>query len=277
MKNYHYTKAMHLPSIINEGVIRTTFITGVKRERPAAWLTRSEKWELCCSISKINPKNGGPQKLSMEEMRDLVGVCRIKIRETLPTTSWNKFKYVGKVSESVYDSFTEFSIQAGGKTHLWNCSFSPITEEYFESIEMLVGDTWVVWDKTVSIEDFVNVCHSNNSLEELPNLSNYHKGFLEQEAFLLINQEGIIDAWEKCKFMQGYFEMYVNEDYSSCKLRFIESDFIESDFKCLVKNSQSEKLYLHVFWMATRAQYKRAMPYDPTTKSLIICETTIAA
>ena len=42
MNNYHYTKAIHLPSIINEGLIRTTLITNSKKERRAAWLTKSE-------------------------------------------------------------------------------------------------------------------------------------------------------------------------------------------------------------------------------------------
>ena len=43
MSKYHYTKAVHLPSIINEGKIRTTILTGAKKEKPAVWLTTSEE------------------------------------------------------------------------------------------------------------------------------------------------------------------------------------------------------------------------------------------
>jgi hypothetical protein len=274
MNNYHYTKAIHLPNIINEGLIRTTTISDEKRELPAVWLSKSEEWEILCSDGKMEISNLKITLLTVEEMKKTMGVCRIRISEKLQTTSWGKFKYSGKVSNEFFHSYDHYVRNEGGRTEYWSCTFKPIKKEYFESIEMLVGDEWIVWDGSLPIEEFLQIGHAQNSGVQL---SNVNYGFLEQEAFLLLNQEVLISAWEKNKFKNGYFEMYVLDDYSSYELKFIEGDFYKNDFKSLVKNCNSERMYFHVFWMATKSQYKRSISYDPGSKRYILTENTMAA
>lgn len=269
MSNYHYTKAVHLASIVNEGKIRTTTITNDKKERPAAWLTKSDEWEVCCSAATLDSQGNTQSRLSVDEMKESFGVCRIKIKETLPTTNWAKFKYVGKVSASNYYLFDEFSRKRGGKPQLWNCSFKPITSDYFESIEMLVEDNWVVWDKSVSIEQFIDICHSCNSRNKLPETNVFPLAVINQMNFFKEKQEEIIDAWLENKAEKGYLEIHVKEDYYNCQIKFIKKNISMVEFNQIVKNEKVDYLYLHLLWHETKTHYKAAFAYDPINKMLI--------
>lgn len=270
MSNYHYTKAVHLANIVNEGKIRTTIITNDKKERPAVWLTKSEEWELCCSAGRFNPGGLITTRLSLKEMQETLGVCRIKISEKLQTTSWAKFKYVGKISESYYHQFDDFCQKQGGKTHRWNCSFKPISSEYFESIEMLVGDKWLKWDGSVSIEEFIDICHSCNVDAELPEMKEYPLEILGQLDFFLNKQDEIIEAWEKNKGSKGYLEIYVREDYCTCNIKYINKNIRKSQFHHTPINENHDYLYLHMLWFDTKTHYKGAFAYDPINKKLIM-------
>jgi hypothetical protein len=269
MSNYHYTKAVHLPSIINEGKIRTTLLTGAKKEKPAVWLTTSEEWEPCCSSGKIDPLTNSSKTMSLDEMKEIMGVCRIKISEKLPTVTWAKFKHIGGISEELHNELTDFSNNKGGKTNLWNCSLKPITKEYFDSIEMLMGENWVTWDGSVSIEKFVHICHDCNSDKELPKTISCIPGFLGQMDFFAKNEEELIEIWEsEKKHKRGYLIMYVDENYESCDYYYNDKNFNASEFYNLTKNGKSNCMYLHMFWKESKTQYKIAIPYDRSTKKI---------
>lgn len=277
MNNYHYTKAMHLPSIINEGMIRTTLITRSKKERRATWLTKSEEWEVCCSAGCIDPSNGTSIRISNEEMRDTFGMCRIKISDSLPTTSWQKYKYVGKVSEMDYECFTHYSESVGGKPYKWNCSFAPIPEKYFESVEMLVGDEWMIWDKSVSIEVFVDLCHSCNAEESIPEGEKYSMEVLSQLSFLQNNEGEIIEEWEKHKGENGYLEILVDETYQSFRSKFQRKNFQKSSFVKPIDKQGFCYMYLNILWSGTHTEYKAAIAYDPINYCLVFSDTSKAA
>ncbi len=277
MNNYHYTKAIHLPSIINEGLIRTTLITNSKKERRAAWLTKSEEWEVCCSASSINPSNGPSMRLNNEEMRDMFGMCRIKISDSLPTISWQKFKYVGKVSEMDYECFTYYTESVGGKPYKWNCSFAPIPEKYFESIEMLVGDEWMVWDKSVSIEVFVDLCHSCNAEASVPEVQPCTMEVLSQFSFLQNNEAEIIEEWEKHRGVKGYLEILVGEDYNSFSSIFRTKGFKQSSFPKSVDKEGFVYLYLNILWSASQTMYKAALAYNPIDNCFVFSDYSKAA
>jgi len=277
MNNYHYTKAMHLPSIINEGMIRTTSITGSKKERRAAWLTKSEEWEVCCSVSSINPSNGASTRLSSDEMRDTFGLCRIKISDSLPTTSWPKFKYVGKVSEMDYERFTYYTESVGDKPYKWNCSFVPIPEKYFESVEMLVGDEWLIWDKSVSIEIFVDLCHSCNAEASIPEVQKCSMEILGQLSFLQNNEGEIIEEWEKHRGENGYLEILVGEDYNSFSSVFRNKGFQKSSFPKSIEKEGFCYIYLNILWAASRTMYKAALAYNPIDNCFVFSDHSKAA
>jgi hypothetical protein len=277
MNNYHYTKAIHLANIINEGEIRTTLVTGDKKERPAVWLTKSEEWEVCASPGSTDPITGINTLMTLQEMKESVGVCRIKISEMLPTTSWAKFKYDGKISETVHQHLTEYSNKVGGKTHLWNCSFSPIRKKHFESVEMLVGDEWVKWEGHEPIEEFVDNCHKINSIDDVPLYDSKLSEAFQQMQFYWDNEIELIEAWEQNKGKKGYLEVIVLEDYSECHINFIEGRFNKKAFLNLKPSSSGEYMYLHLLWSASKTHYKAAFAYNSNEKRIELFMGSYAA
>lgn len=272
MSNYHYTKGIHLAKIINDGKINTTRISNEKKEKRAVWLTRSEEWEICCSSGKLDPYTGESTTMTLIEMRDLFGVCRIKIKDNYPTFSWAKYKYTGRISAEFYENFTNFSDILGCNTSRWYYSFSPICIEHFESIEMLVGEEWIAWDETISIEDFIDICHSCNSNKKLPETKVLDNHILKQVEFLLDNQERIIEEWENNLGKIGYLEIYIDEKYEQGYIRFFEKKFKKSSFKCTYNKVGDNCLYLHLLWGATKTHYNSAFAYDADAKQIIFNE-----
>jgi hypothetical protein len=175
MSYYHYTKGCHLPSIVKDGMIKTTNNGCEKKEKPAAWLSKSPEWEIACNIGKV--LNGDELvsgqlyfsdeidlvAVNVDYMKKKIGMCRILISESLPTTSWAKFKYVSKISEEIYNAVDEYTRSIGCPVDKWLCSFSPIPKKYWEGIEMYVDNEWVRWDGKTPIEKFIEICLSCNN------------------------------------------------------------------------------------------------------------------
>jgi hypothetical protein len=175
MSYYHYTKGCHLAKIVNEGLIRTSKNGLDKKEKPAAWLTRSPLWEVACNIGLVtnNHKLKVGQVYTSSEvdtvtanndyMKKEIGMCRILISESLPVISWAKFKHVSGISLPVYHALDDYSRRKGSPVGKWICTFSGIRKKHWEGIEMYVADQWVRWDEKVPIEKFVADCLSRNN------------------------------------------------------------------------------------------------------------------
>ncbi|MBN2571389.1 MAG: hypothetical protein JXA68_04620 [Ignavibacteriales bacterium] len=166
MSYYHYTKGCHLPSIVREGMIRTTSEGIEKNEKPAVWLTKSPEWENECNVGyMVNPQvminghilfiNENIITASNEYMRKKVGMCRIIVSENLPTISWAKFKHVSGISERIYKSLDKTCRGNGSPVDKWFCTFKAIPEKYWEGIEMFFGSNWVRWHDTIPIMKFI--------------------------------------------------------------------------------------------------------------------------
>jgi hypothetical protein len=174
MSYYHYTNGCHLAKIVNEGRIRTSKKCLDKKERPAAWLTKSPVWDLACNVGIV--KN--TKELAVEQdylsdevridtadydyMKKEIGMCRILINESLPVISWAKFRYVSGIEWTSYYVIDECSRTSGSPVDKWICTFSGIPKKYWEGIEMYVDDQWVKWDEKMPIQEFVDLCLSCN-------------------------------------------------------------------------------------------------------------------
>lgn len=174
MSYYHYTKGCLLPSIVKDGIIKTSKSLVEKKEKPAVWLTKSPEWEKSCNIGKIVSQtelkpgciysSDEVRSVTVDNnyMKNEVGMCRILISETAQTVSFAKFKHVSGISERMYNALESYSRSIGCQVGKWLCSFNPIPKKYWEGIEMFVGDQWVKWDETIPIEQFIDVCLSCN-------------------------------------------------------------------------------------------------------------------
>lgn len=281
---FHYTKAHHLPSIVKESKIRTTLISNEKNEKPAVWLTKSTEWDNACNAGvvtnahelvggKINQNNEiKTESLSFSEMKSIFGVCRIKISERLPLTTWAKYKHLGGVSEQFYDRFDKISREVGSPTNLWACSFSPISSDYFESIEMMVGNEWVAWDGTNPIEEFVELCHSCNTKITLPvNALTKAPDFVYRQIdFFKKHENDIIRLWEENKHKIGYLKITVMGDYDTMFSKFVEGKFWKKNFLNLIESKSRNYAYVQFNWVATNTSYKACLAYEPATGLVMI-------
>lgn len=180
MSYVYSTTGYHLPIIVREGKIRTTLISDEKNGKPFVWLTRNKECDNACNAGVVTNAHElvgkkiihnddlKTETLNFEATKFISGVCRVKISEKLPVTTWAKYKQVGGVSERYLNELETITRENGDPIDLWVCSFKPITSDYFESIEMVVGNKWVAWDGSCSIEEFVELCYSCNTKDALP-------------------------------------------------------------------------------------------------------------
>ena len=185
MSYYHYTKGCHLAKIVNEGIIKTSKNLLDKKEKPAAWLTKSPIWEVACNSGLVtnnqqlkvgqvyNSSEVDTVTANNDYMKKEIGMCRILISESLPVISWAKFKHVSGISLRVYRALDDYSRREGSPVEKWICTFSGIRKKYWEGIEMYVDDQWVRWDINEPIERFVEDClNRNNRRFRIPSFSN---------------------------------------------------------------------------------------------------------
>lgn len=279
MSYYHYTKGYHLSSIVREGIIRTSSILLDRNEKPAAWLSKSPKWEVACNegyVTNASDLEEG-QVYSSEDvdvvtttlnhMKKEIGMCRILIDEKLPTVSWAEYENVSGISEEVYQALDEFSRSKGCLVNQWLCTFSPIPKNYWEGIEMYVDNQWVRWDESVSIEEFIDLCMScNNSNYQKQHVEtkNYPEHYYKEAAFLEKYRDEIITFWEANKHKKGYIQIYIDPEYIPYKrgFEFIEKRIKKSSFMVAKESKTDNYALVHFLWEATHTQYKAALAYE---------------
>ncbi len=255
MSYYHYTKGSHLVRIVKNGIIKTINKGCEKKEKPAAWLTKSPEWEVDKFTARI------------DYMKKEIGMCRILISETLPTVSWAEFKNVSGISDIMYKALDDYYRSAGCQTGKWLITFNSIPKKCWEGIEMFVDDQWERWDEKMPIQEFVNLCLSCNgkqiNKEEIifgfPNVQCQN-----QLDFINKHYDEIIRLWEANKHKKGYIEIYVTPDYKPypCGIKFIEKRVWKSTFTRFSVFEGETIARVHFLWEATFTQYRMGIAYD---------------
>lgn len=279
MSYYHYTKGCHLPSIVKDGIIKTSKNFLDKNEKPAAWLTKSPDWDVACNIGKVlNGKDlVSGQYYSTDQidlvpvnndyMKNEIGMCRILVSEDLPTISWAKFRYASGISENSYTSLDSHFRSIGSPVEKWLCTFKNIPCKYWEGIEMFVDDQWVRWDGVIPIDQFVDLCLSCNGKENRENKSNgliSNDHCQNQLDFINKYRIEIIKFWLANKDKKGYIEIYITPDYKPYEsgFSFIEKRIKKSSFKILTESKTKTYAFVHFLWEATLTHHKLALAYE---------------
>lgn len=280
MSYYHYTKGSHLGSIVKEGTIRTSTSCLDKHEKPAAWLTKSPEWEIACNSGIISnqdklkvgqiysSKEVKTVTATIDYMKKEIGMCRILIREELPLISFAKFKYVSGISERSYNSLDSYSRSIGCPVNQWLCTFNAIPEKYWEGVEMLVGDDWIRWDGSISIERFFDLCMSCNGSDIYATIApkpKYPEHYYKEANFITDHRNKIIELWESNKHKKGYIEIYIKPNYEpyDCGFKFIERRVVKSKFITFEPSKGNNFALVHFWWEATHTQYRAALAYEP--------------
>lgn len=278
MSYYHYTKGCHLGSIVKESMIRTTDEGIEKKEKPAAWLTKSPVWESECNVGKVvcqrevldrNIYGDYETKIvteSNEHMRKNVGMCRILISEKLPTITWAKFKHVSRISKRMYNSLDNTCRRNGSPVDKWLCTFNAIPEKYWEGIEMYVDDQWVRWDEKMPIQEFINLCLSSNGKQSIvePKTCRFTKKHIKTQLnFIEKHSNEITEIWEDNRCKNGYVIVVVPSDYNSYTLgyRITRKPIQKSIFKAFWKSETENFAFVRFEWGATLTHCYLALPY----------------
>lgn len=279
MSYYHYTKGCHLPSIVREGKIRTSNAGIEKREKPAAWLTKSPEWDSACNfgiaVDIFNLQGGHIYSIDELDlltatnnyMKREIGMCRIIISDKLPTITWAKFKYVSGISKDTFNAIDSHSRKKGSPVHLWYCTFSPIPCEYWEGIEILVDNEWVKWDGKIPVEEFVELCQSCNGKKQAPKetINGFPKEHCQKQLdFIRRHHDEIIQLWKANENKKGYIEIYITPDYKPypCGFQFKEKRVKKSTFKPLLNSGEEDYALVHFLWEATYTQYRMGINYE---------------
>lgn len=141
---YHYTKGIHLISIVRDGYIKRSNAFIEKREQPAVHLTYSIDWEPTVWLDKLTTLNSIAG-----------GKARILIKDTLKVVTWDDFLYASGVSRATYELLTNSAIEKKSPIDQWRLYFGKITKTYWEGVEIFNGYEWLRWNEITPIEDFV--------------------------------------------------------------------------------------------------------------------------
>ena len=276
MSYYHFTKGCHLAKIVNEGIIKTSKNHLDKKEKPAAWLTKSSEWDVACNIGIVkNIKELAIGQVYFSDevdietanndyMRKEIGMCRILINENLPVISWAKFKYVSGITLSSYYAIDEYSRKKGSPVGKWICTFSGIPRKYWEGIEMYVDDQWVTWDESMPIEEFIDLCMScnGNQAQKEKKLNGFPVVHAKSQIdFIEKYRNEIGRIWEANKHKKGYIQIYITPDYKPYPsgIEFLEKRIRKTSFKPFGDSATDSYALVHFLWEATFTQYKMAV------------------
>ena len=278
MSYYHYTNGLRLPSIVKDGVIKTTTISNELNEIPAVWLSKSPVWDIACNarvdindnleIVKIHEsKKGGMLSATNDYMKDQIGMCRIIINEPLLTSTWAEYKYLGHIPEKVYDSFNDYFLRIQGYlTNDWFCTSNPISRESWEDIEMFAGNQWVKWDEKISIEEFVQRClgcndiaYSGKKFEPLAIMDEYHTARGVIEAY----QDEIISFWITNNIKEGHIEVHLDENDRLLEdgIKHVKKRIPKHYFQILERSFTNTYVLINFIGGSTLSQTKVAVPY----------------
>lgn len=279
MNYYHYTNGSHLAKIVKDGLIRTSKSFLDKKEKPAAWLTRSPEWDVACNVGIVkNTKKIAlvrdyffdeieTQTVDYDYMKKKIGMCRILINENLQVISWAKFGDVSGITWTSYIMRNDYSSGSGSPVDQWFCTFSGIPSKYWEGIEMFVDDQWVRWDGKLPIQEFVDLCLSYNGMqedeEEMINV--FPKKHAQRQIdFIDKYLDEIVRIWEANKNKKGYIQIYIPSDYKlyPSYFEFIEKRIKKTSFKPFGESETESYALVHFLWEATFIQYKLVIPYE---------------
>ncbi len=278
MSYYHYTNGLRLPSIVKDGVIQTTTISNELNEKPALWLTKSPVWDIACNarvdvndnleIVKIHEsKKGGMLSATTDYMKNQIGMCRIIINKPLQTNTWAEYKFLGHISEKVYDFFNDYFLHLQGYlTKDWFFTSNPISRVNWDGIEMFAGNEWVKWDEKISIEEFVQLCLSSNDkaysgkkFEQLDLIDEYHTARTVIEAY----KDELISFWITKNIKEGHIEVHLdkNDRLIEDGIKHVKKRIPKQYFQILDRSFTNTYVLINFIGGSTISQVKVAVPY----------------
>jgi hypothetical protein len=143
---YHYTRGIHLRSILREGKLRLATASVVINEQAACWFTRSPQWPPLCGMGEIDEQGRTVRNCDMQTVHRQIGIARILVDESAAPHTWTYHKRNSGIHPRVAKNLAKVSSNTGENPHDWRMSYEPVGKEHWLAVEVWDGHGWVSID-----------------------------------------------------------------------------------------------------------------------------------
>jgi hypothetical protein len=133
---YHYTKALHLPSILRQGLQPSRLLL-TPGEKPILWFTTNPAWEntvLALDAPSLDEAN--------LRMRDQGGLARIVCNDSVAPLRWKELKEIASIPYSMSSHLYSTAIRIGSRPGEWRGTLDVVPVAKFMAIEFYDGEKW---------------------------------------------------------------------------------------------------------------------------------------
>lgn len=141
---FHYSKLVHLNSIIESGFIKPATVGLYPGEKPAVWLTTDNRWE-----GTALP----PQKQVMSyPLRTVLLPIRFQVKTEclidgdVVICTWDEHKATGGINSIIAIGLEKAAVECDSNPSCWRCSYHNIPIKCFHEPEVFNGVNWVPVD-----------------------------------------------------------------------------------------------------------------------------------
>ena len=138
---WHYTKGIHMESLMKEGVIRLATGNCEPNERSAVWFSSNQIWEK--TVFGIYQGGRSPRIVGRDELCGLVGgLYRIGVTRDVAPHNWDDFKRLSGVSAKMAYHMKRVAYTLGARISEWFVTFEPVTRDKWVTIQKWNGKSW---------------------------------------------------------------------------------------------------------------------------------------
>lgn len=142
---WHYTRGIHLRSILAERRLRLAVDSVTGFEKAAVWFTRSDKWPTLCGGCDVLPDGQNGRDWDMEECNEKLGIARIGVVNSAAPYKWKDHKRHSGIGRSAARLLEKAGLDAGEDPRDWRLSYRPVSSDYWLVVEVWDG-RWVCID-----------------------------------------------------------------------------------------------------------------------------------
>jgi hypothetical protein len=142
-KVFHFTTGLKLRSIINTGAIKPTTARIEPHEKPVAWFSTQDQWELTCTKAPIPGMQG---QIATAQAQG--GLVRITVPGTCAPFGFPQLPLIAGTKPSVCIGLLLAGLELGSDPDTWRFTPTPVPTALFREVEFFdfANDRWLAID-----------------------------------------------------------------------------------------------------------------------------------
>ena len=151
---WHYTKGIHLPKILDTGLIAPATAFVPEDERPVVWFSTNQWWEPSMAPGHpdqfVNGKFVKPHSMSMAETAESYGLARIGVAPETAPHDWQALKKLSGMTSRMAQGVYRASIKCGARPGEWRGTFNVVPKDKWRAVEVFQDGRWQPLDDSHS-------------------------------------------------------------------------------------------------------------------------------